>query len=356
MSGNGGCGAGTIGHVWTAPPVQGFSLVRAHGRVRSCVRPVRAVLMTAGPDEVPDRVPIRFPRLVSALTVAGLADPVVDRSAITSKATLALGAHRGRDGSCGEPVRFASGQESPDDPCRLVGQGHRRDLAWLLAQEPAEPWRRVVRSAGGLPEHRLGAENQQSAQIGMAHLGDAAEPLTPPYELCRGTRPSHAANSRAERKALASGMVAASAVAVIGPTPGTFSRRCTPSSSVERRRISRSSSAVSASNTPRRARPSSTGTALSGMPNVPPVRSIVTSLRPCCAPFGTTTPNSARCARRALIRLVRCRTNKSRARWISSIACCASPLMGTNRIEGRGPPRRSRPHRPDRSSGGARRA
>ena len=42
----------------------------------------------------------------------------------------------------------------------------------------------------------------------------------PPEEFCRGVRPSQAANSRPERKADGSGMVAAKAVAVIGPIPG----------------------------------------------------------------------------------------------------------------------------------------
>lgn len=42
----------------------------------------------------------------------------------------------------------------------------------------------------------------------------------PPEEFCRGVRPSQAANSRPDRKADGSGIVAAKAVAVIGPIPG----------------------------------------------------------------------------------------------------------------------------------------
>src|SRR6185503_7068138 len=43
----------------------------------------------------------------------------------------------------------------------------------------------------------------------------------PPVEFCRGTRPSQAANSRPLRKPLGSTSVAAMAVAMIGPMPGT---------------------------------------------------------------------------------------------------------------------------------------
>src|SRR5438128_7906035 len=42
----------------------------------------------------------------------------------------------------------------------------------------------------------------------------------PPGEFCRGTRPSHAANSRPLRKSLGSTTVAAMAVAMIGPIRG----------------------------------------------------------------------------------------------------------------------------------------
>src|SRR5215472_353295 len=47
----------------------------------------------------------------------------------------------------------------------------------------------------------------------------------PPVECCRGTRPSQAANSRPLRKPLGSTTVAAMAVAMIGPMPGTLARR-----------------------------------------------------------------------------------------------------------------------------------
>lgn len=45
-------GEGRLGHVWTAPAMQ-EGRVMLRGRVQSCVRPVDAALMAAGPDEVP---------------------------------------------------------------------------------------------------------------------------------------------------------------------------------------------------------------------------------------------------------------------------------------------------------------
>ena len=46
--------------VWTAPSTQGFFDVRRRGRVRSCVRPVRAAFMTAGPDAIRSLAPNQF--------------------------------------------------------------------------------------------------------------------------------------------------------------------------------------------------------------------------------------------------------------------------------------------------------
>src|SRR3954471_5145869 len=49
--------------------------------------------------------------------------------------------------------------------------------------------------------------------------------VLPPVEFCRGTRPSHAANSRPLRNAIGSTTVAAIAVAIIGPIPGMVAKR-----------------------------------------------------------------------------------------------------------------------------------
>jgi hypothetical protein len=46
-------------------------------------------------------------------------------------------------------------------------------------------------------------------------------------------------------------------------------------------------------------------------------------------------PNSAMWARKALTSMVRCRTNRLRARCSISTDCCSASFTGTNRIDGR---------------------
>jgi hypothetical protein len=53
-------------HVWTAPSTQGDFTFDARGRVRSCVRPVDAAIMTAGPDAIRSLVPHQFCALICA--------------------------------------------------------------------------------------------------------------------------------------------------------------------------------------------------------------------------------------------------------------------------------------------------
>src|SRR5262249_42559401 len=62
-------------------------------------------------------------------------------------------------------------------------------------------------------------------RYGLPRLVMPPRRCLPPVEFCRGTRPSQAANSRPLRKPLGSTTVAAMAVAMIGPMPGTLARR-----------------------------------------------------------------------------------------------------------------------------------
>src|SRR5215207_6262923 len=62
-------------HVWTAPWMQGRFGVRRRGRVRSCVRPRCAALVTAGPDEIRGPAPNQRIALDDALTQTGFAGP-----------------------------------------------------------------------------------------------------------------------------------------------------------------------------------------------------------------------------------------------------------------------------------------
>ena len=63
------------------------------------------------------------------------------------------------------------------------------------------------------------------AQVSIAHLGDRPSLSLPPDEFWRGTSPRKAANSRPERNSFGSGTEAASAVALISPTPGMVASR-----------------------------------------------------------------------------------------------------------------------------------
>src|SRR6516162_3292977 len=62
-------------------------------------------------------------------------------------------------------------------------------------------------------------------KYGLPRLDIPPRRCLPPVEFCRGTRPSQAANSRPLRKPPGSTTVAAMAVAMIGPMPGTLARR-----------------------------------------------------------------------------------------------------------------------------------
>src|SRR3954451_16129474 len=69
------------------------------------------------------------------------------------------------------------------------------------------------------------AVHQQAPDVAVAALGDAPSRSLPPLDRCCGTRPSHAANWRAERNSLALPTLATTAVAVIRPTPGISASR-----------------------------------------------------------------------------------------------------------------------------------
>jgi hypothetical protein len=98
-----------------------------------------------------------------------------------------------------------------------------------------------------MPEHRLRSGDQEAAQIGVAHFGDASEPLMPTRGALARDQAEPGRELAWKRKLWESTMIAARAVAVIGLMPGILSRRRTAASASGRRRISRSSSAISSS-------------------------------------------------------------------------------------------------------------
>src|SRR6516164_1997405 len=115
----------------------------------------------------------------------------------------------------------------------------------------------------------------------------------PPVEVCRGTRPNQAANSRPLRKPLGSTTVAAMAVAMIGPMPGTLARRwltglllCQAMSCFSIAATAASSCSICAAST------CSTWRAKSGSRASPSSRTVAISLPTLRKPCGAITPNS----------------------------------------------------------------
>ena len=141
----------------------------ARGRVRSCVRPVGAVLMTAGPDEVPRIGSPSKLRAVGRSDLCGVVPiPSLDRVAITSAVTLPhrtagmlmrqLGTpHRGpgaprRCGRSGSPARRRRRHRPAGE--RAVGAGRRARATGPVASRRARATGRSRRPAPRSPPSR----------------------------------------------------------------------------------------------------------------------------------------------------------------------------------------------------------
>ena len=134
----------------------------------------------------------------------------------------------------------------------------------------------------------------------------------PPVDFCRSTRPSQAANSRPLRKPLGSTTVAAIAVELTGPMPGTLARRWShrvalmPSHELLLDRRNRRLQLLNLYG-----QHLCTWRAKSGRRPSPSSRTMAISLPTSPNPCGAITPNSARCPRKAFTRPVRWRTSRS---------------------------------------------
>ncbi|MDB5370580.1 MAG: hypothetical protein JWP20_2138 [Roseomonas sp.] len=139
--------------VWTALRREGDVTLWRRGRVRSCVRPVGAALMAAGPDAIRGPAPDQFVALWSArlsTECAGhRARPVCNHVVITlatpPAAAMAGGVSHGLMPrwpglrAARGTIGAAPGQQGPDDPCRLVGGRHGGGLGRAPFPEPFEP-------------------------------------------------------------------------------------------------------------------------------------------------------------------------------------------------------------------------
>ena len=70
-----------------------------------------------------------------------------------------------------------AGQHGPSDARELVGQRHHRDIGVTPREQGRDPAAEAVRFTLDPPRHATGAMDQQVAQIGVAALADAEQPV-----------------------------------------------------------------------------------------------------------------------------------------------------------------------------------
>ena len=120
----------------------------------------------------------------------------------------------GKLGLCRDclPIALPLRHHGPNDACHLVGQSHGDHEAGSSGQQALDP--RIGPGCLRAQQDGLGSDDQQLTDVFVAEPADPAQPLLATGGLCRGTRPSQAANSRPPWKAPGSGTVAAIAEAV----------------------------------------------------------------------------------------------------------------------------------------------
>ena len=201
--------------------------------------------MTAGPDEVRDRVPIssRALRRLIALRVLPIPGSTGSSSPLSTLAPLALAYDRPADGTASDgraPCRPRRAPSPPRRSGRSCWPAPRPRPGAACAPAAARP--RLARRLSWpcQPDHRGGADHQQPADVAVALLADAAEPLLAAAAM------RVAASARARPRtggrsgtATASGTAAAMALAVIGPMPGIVASRRLAASLRCQARISR---------------------------------------------------------------------------------------------------------------------
>ena len=113
-------------------------------------------------------------------------------------------------------------RHGPDHLSLLVGQRTTHNHLWLPCHEGSEP---TVVAAPFLTTQRITLMAPTMSSLRMPAwpiLLTAPSFVFPPVDLCRGTRPSHAAKLRPLSKVSRPGAKAATAPAVTGPIPGVL--------------------------------------------------------------------------------------------------------------------------------------
>src|SRR6267142_3440911 len=105
------------------------------------------------------------------------------------------------------PVYLAAHHHGPDDTGHFVGQRDRCELFWLARQQSQEP-RRDATLFGPLDD-RVAPSTSSRRRLSSPSWLILPGRCLPAVEFSRGVIPIHAAKCRAERKALASGILSA---------------------------------------------------------------------------------------------------------------------------------------------------
>src|SRR5262245_43537637 len=149
----------------------------------------------------------------------------------------------------------------------------------------------------GIADHGKRAGGEQAAQIAITLLADTAELFFASLECCFGTKPIQAEKSRPDRNAFGSAILATSAVAKAGPTPGISSSRLLVSCDRCQIMIWRSKSRICAFSARSWApRAATHARATAGIRLSSELATTVSSCSTPLRPIGATIPNSARWA------------------------------------------------------------
>src|SRR5580700_3077566 len=287
--------------------------------------------------------------LVLALTAirASKPLPLVHIISLTPSMPIALAAKtpieqpRRSGGDRPVVILAAPGHQREDDAGDLVGERHRCQLELVLdglaLEHAARPWAHAVVVAFAMTKRRAGAYDQKLAQIAVAHLGDAPEPLLAPARVL------------ARRQAEEGGELAPAGEGA-GVLDGGHDRRGGDRADagnghqplgcligLDRRcdllvdRSDRLVERINLADKRTKRHPDAVGNydlavrvkAVDGQA----LEVIGMAHTPC----GPTTPISARCPRKALSAAVRWPASSSRARWCISSAWLSIERTGTNR-------------------------
>ena len=164
-----------------------------HWSVQPCVRPLDAVHMTAGHNALRGSGPGQKPAFDNAMAQVGCPDRRIDRLCITCCSPSQPSHHAGcparsrlRRKRDGFPVALALSHHGPGHSGNLVGKCDGGDLGRPPGQQCREPGPMFGAVDLGIADDGECAGREQAAQIAVALLADAAEPvLTPARVLLR---------------------------------------------------------------------------------------------------------------------------------------------------------------------------